>query len=91
MEDDEVLRSALDFALHKYPERVEMIPLRELMIESARQNEKRAAYVKLSVPDEVVKNLRGPDQEGGDLVLLVRVPREVRERQVSKIILPGEV
>ena len=89
MEED--LKSALDFALQKYPERVEMIPLRELVTESARQNGKRAAYAKLSLPDEVVKNLRGPQREDGDLVLLVVVPREVRKRQESLIILPGEI
>ena len=82
-------RSSLDFALQKYPERVELVPLRELVLESARQNEKRPAYVKLAVPDEVVKGLRGRADEG-DLVLLVRVPREVLERRTSKIILPGE-
>jgi hypothetical protein len=83
-------KSALDYALQKYPERVEMIPIRELVLESARRNEKRPAYVKLAVPDEVVKGLKGRAEEG-DLVLLVRVPREVLERQTSRIILPGEV
>ena len=83
-------RKAIEFALQKYPERVEMVPLGEIVVESARQNEKRPAYVKLAVPDEVVKGLRGRPGEG-DLVLLVRVPREVLERQESLIILPGEV
>lgn len=41
------------------------------------------------MPDEVVKSVRGGT--GGDLVLLVRIPKEVRERQDSRIILPGEV
>lgn len=82
-------RKAVEFALQKYPERVEMVPLGELVVESARQNEKRPAYVKLAVPDEVVKGLRGRPGEG-DLLLLVRVPREVLERQESLIILPGE-
>ena len=39
-------RSSLAFALDKYPERVELIPLSQLVTESARQNEKRPAYVK---------------------------------------------
>lgn len=81
---------SLAYALEKYPERVEMVPLRELVTESARQNDKRPAFVKLSVPDEVVKQLRGrPDD--ADLVLLVRVPKEVLQRQDSLIVLPGEV
>jgi hypothetical protein len=84
---------ALTFALEKYPERVEMLPLAELVIESARQNDKRPAYVKIAVPDDMVKALkgaRGPETER-DLVLLVRLPREVLERSESRIVLPGEV
>lgn len=83
-------QQALAFALEKYPERVEMIPLGDLVIESARRNEKRPAYVKLAVPDEVVKGLKGKAEEA-DLVLLVRVPKEVLARRESRIILPGEV
>lgn len=78
----------LRFALERYPERVEAVPVRELVLESARQNPKRPAFVKLAVPDAVVKGLRGSDE--GDLVLLVRVPKEVLARQGSRIILPGE-
>ncbi|MBV8201313.1 MAG: hypothetical protein JOZ15_11880 [Acidobacteria bacterium] len=84
-------RKALRFALDKYPERVELLPMHELVIESARQNPKRPAYVKLAVPDEVVKSLKGAPQADRDLVLLVRVPREVLERAESRIILPGEM
>jgi hypothetical protein len=83
-------RKALAYALEKYPERVEMIPLQEILIESARQNPKRPAYVKLAVPDEVVKSLKGR-QEEHDLVLLVVVPKQVLERSESRILLPGEV
>jgi hypothetical protein len=83
-------RQSLAFALEKYPERVEIVRFEELLIESARQNEKRPAYVKLAMPDEVVKRLRGGGEER-DLVLLVRVPKEVLERSESRIVLPGEV
>lgn len=79
---------ALSYALERFPERVESVPVHELLLESARQNPKRPAYLKLAVPDEVVKSVRGGS--GGDLVLLVRVPREVLERRESRIILPGE-
>ena len=37
------------------------------------------AFVKLAVPDDLVKSLRG-SRESSDLVLLVRVPGEVGER-----------
>jgi hypothetical protein len=82
---------ALTFALEKYPEKVELIPIGQLVIESARQNAKRPAYVKLAVPDEVVKGLKGTPSAEQDLVLLVRLPREILQRSESRIVLPGEV
>jgi hypothetical protein len=81
---------ALSYALEKYPERVEMVPIEQLVTDSARQNPKRPAYVTLAVPDEVVKSLKG-GRDDRDLVLLVRVPKEVLERSESRILLPGEV
>src|SRR5262249_45056567 len=83
--------SSLTYALEKYPDRVEVVPLPRLVTESARQNEKRPAYVKLAVPDDIVKSLRGRPGEAQDLVLLVRVPKEVLGRKESRITLPGEV
>lgn len=83
-------RKSLEYALEKYPERIEMIPIRELVTDSARQNPKRPAYVTLQVPDDVVKGLRGR-QEDTDLVLLVVVPKQILERSESLIVLPGEV
>lgn len=83
-------RKSLSYALEKYPERVEMVPIEELVTDSARQNPKRPAYVTLAVPDEVVKSLKGGRQER-DLILLVRVPKEILERSESRILLPGEV
>jgi hypothetical protein len=80
----------LAFDLEKYPERVQAIDVAELVIESARQNAKRPAYLKIAVPDEWVKALRGP-REGRNLQLLVEIPRDVEERSESSIILPGEV
>lgn len=80
----------LRFALEKYPEKVEIVPVGELMLETARQNDRRPAWVKLALPDEVVKSLRGrqPDREQ---VFLVRLPHDVSERAESRIVLPGEV
>jgi hypothetical protein len=80
---------ALRFALDKYPQKVELVPLAQLVTESARENERRPAWAKIALPDAVVKGLRGGDGDG-DLVLLVRVPREVLARGESKIVLPGE-
>lgn len=83
-------RKALAYALEKYPERVEMAPIEQIVTDSARQNAKRPAYVTLAVPDEVVKSLKG-SRDDRDLVLLVRVPKEILERSESLILLPGEV
>jgi hypothetical protein len=81
---------SLSYALEKYPQRVEAVPVEELVTDSARQNAKRPAYITLSVPDEVVKSLKGRREER-DLLLLVRVPKEILERADSLIVLPGEV
>ena len=83
-------RKALAYALEKYPERVEMVPIEQIVTDSARQNAKRPAYVTIAVPDEVVKSLKG-SRDDRDLVLLVRVPKEILERSESLILLPGEV
>ena len=80
----------LAFALEKYPERIEVMPVDRLLQDSARQNEKRPAYLKLAVPDDVVKTLRGRE-DAKDLLVLVRVPKEVLSRKDSRIVLPGEV
>jgi hypothetical protein len=85
----------LRFALERFPERVEVIPLGQLVTETARRNDRRPAWVKLALPDDLVKALRGAGPAGaasaeGDVALLVVVPREVAERQDSRIILPGE-
>ena len=82
-------RKTLRFALDNYAERVEAMPISQLVIDSARAKPKRPAYVKLAVPDAVVQAVRGP-RAGGDAYLLVRIPAEVEERVDSRIVLPGE-
>lgn len=80
----------LKFALDKYPERVSATPVKRLLMDSARQNAKRPAYVKLALPDDLVKALRGTT-ETEEVLLLVSVPRELESRADSRIVLPGEV
>ena len=87
MED---LVKKLQFALDKYPQQVELVEVADLLLDSARQNEKRPAFVKLALADELVKSLRGQRQQK-DVLLLVRIPSEVLERSESRIVLPGEV
>ncbi len=85
---DEQLKT-LRFALDNYPDRVEILPLADLVLDSAREKPKRPAYLKLAVPDAVVQGLRRP-RPGGDLYLLLRIPAEVSGRADSRIVLPGE-
>lgn len=80
----------LAYALENHPQRVETVDVRELLMESARQNPKRPAYLQLAVPDDLVKSVRGR-KEDGDLVLLVRIPKEILQRRDSRIILPGDL
>ena len=80
----------LRFALEKYPQQVELVPVADLLLDSARQNDKRPAFVKLAMADELVKSLRGQRQQK-DVLLLVRIPGDVLERSESRIVLPGEV
>lgn len=82
-------RKHLAYALETYPEQVEVASIDQLLLESARQNAKRPAYLKLAVPDDMVKQLRG-QREQRDLVLLLRVPRDILDRAESPIILPNE-
>jgi hypothetical protein len=84
------LLKQLQFALQKYPQQVELVPIADLLLDSARQNEKRPAFVKLAMADELVKNLRGQRQQK-DVLLMVRIPSEILERADSLIVLPGEV
>ena len=56
-------------ALEKFPQRVEITPAADLLLDSRRANPKHPASIELAVPDEVVKDLRGsPDR--GDLLFL---------------------
>lgn len=82
-------RDALRFALEKYPQQVEVVPLEDLVTETARANPKRPAFVKLALPDEVVRDLRRGGSSGR--LLLVHLPEEVLERAASRIVLPGEL
>ena len=86
----DALKQALAFALEKYPHQVEVADVSSLLIDSARESGKRPAYIKVAVPDETVKGLRGR-KTPTDHLLIVRVPREMAERAASPIILPNEV
>ena len=83
--------NALVFALEKYPERVAVTPVKNLVMEAAREKSARPAYLKIAVDDDDVKAIRGSEDKAKDMLLLVRIPKDVQERSTSSIILPGEV
>jgi hypothetical protein len=86
---DHPLYQVLDFAREKYPERLSMFSLEGLLLDTARQNDKRPAWVKMATVDNVVKNLVG-NPKLRDVYILVRIPRDVVDRVGSKIVLLNE-
>lgn len=50
-----------------------------VILQAARENDKRPAYLVLGVPDEIVKNQTG-DPEQRDLILLVHVTRSLQRK-----------
>lgn len=54
---------------------IEAVPLNALVMDTARQNDKRPAYIKVYVPDSWTLSLRG-DQALQDVFVAVRIPRE---------------
>lgn len=80
----------LRYALDNPNPDTEFKTIGECYIESARQNDKRPAYVKLMVPDDWIKNIRGT-AELQDIYMLCHFPREMWERFKSPILMDGEV
>ncbi|HPR62635.1 MAG TPA: hypothetical protein PK014_00300 [Thermoanaerobaculia bacterium] len=77
-------------ALEQHPGEVGVVDISEYIIDSAREKSDRPAYIKVAVPDHVVKNLRG-DPSRRDKLCLVFIPHSLKERSESRIILPGEL
>ena len=78
----------LAYAAEHYPKSIEMVPLKSVTVDSARQNGKRPAYLTIRVNDEIAKQIRGNEER--DLLMLVLVPKYVIDRQESPIVLPSE-
>lgn len=85
-QDHDFLKNALE----KYPQGVAVLNLEPFIVDSARGRGEKPGYVKLALPDEMIKNLRG-DPKMRDAFFLTIVSRDVRERSESPIILPGEL
>ncbi len=66
------------YTAQHHPKKLGILPLRDALMDMARQNGKRPAYLKIAVHDDVVKNLKG-DEERMDSYYLVLIPRDVAE------------
>ena len=82
-------RSEIVHASFMLPD-VAVINFSDHVLDSAREKPGRPAYIKLAVPDAVVKNFRGSSDQR-DTFCLVVLPKNVKERSQSRIILPGEI
>lgn len=79
------IEKLLDY-VKKYKNIIEFINIEEILIDSSRGGEKKKGVLKIAVPDEVVKNLRG-DPEKRDLILIVHIPNEIRKKIESPLII----
>jgi hypothetical protein len=74
--------------LEKFPNAVEIVPLEEILLDSARAGGEAHGTLKLAAPDSMVKNIKG-DPARRDTYLLVHIPHDILRREESPIILPG--
>jgi hypothetical protein len=81
------LHSLLEFAIANNMPGVFAINMLDVLGDSARQNDKRPAWVRVMVPDQVVMNITGKPNLR-DHYFVVHVPREVVDRFESPLILP---
>lgn len=72
--------------LQKYKDLIEIADLEKVMVDSSRGKEGGPGFIKIAVPDEIVKNLRG-DKEKRDLILLIRIPNDLKKKMESPIII----
>lgn len=72
--------------LQKYQNSIEIIEIEKTLLDSARGKEGKFGAIKIAVPDELVKNLRG-SKEKRDLILIVRIPNEIKKKMESPIII----
>lgn len=68
--------SFLVHALKKFPETIDINTIGNLLVNAARQNDKRPAFFQLVVQDDWVKNVYG-HEDLQDVFIIARIPREV--------------
>lgn len=87
-------REDLDFALQHCPEALQCARVQDLAegwSRAPRDRHGRAlgsgrGGVKLSLPDEIVRNQRGPEDDR-DLIILIKIPAAVRKQRRSRVYL----
>jgi len=57
-----------------------------MLVNAARQNDKRNAYIKLLVEDDIVKNIQGSDKP--DNYAIIRLGRKIEDYEKSGLYLP---
>ena len=80
----------INYAIKNMPEETEILPVGSIVMDAARQNDKRPAYIKIAVPDRMAQNLKG-DSEKRDLLLLFKIPRAAVDEIESPIVRPDRV
>ena len=63
--------------------RLPVIDVRDYLLDSKRQNEKRNGQITVELHDEVVKALRGPQKKATHRVMMVLIPTDVEKRALS--------
>lgn len=63
-------------AIRDHVERLSIFQIDGLLMDAARANDKRPAYLKIATLDSIVQNVRGNDKLRDEL-LIIRIPREV--------------
>ena len=79
----------LVWALNNEPGEISGAMIETVLMDSARSNGKRPAYLKVAVTDEVVKELKGSVDKRQNLILMISIPMATVEKADSPIILPS--
>lgn len=80
---DAGLLETITGAVAGHADRLEGVLVNAVVIDSARQNDKRPAFLKVSVFDDWVRNMRG-GAALADAYIMLRIPRDVLEDVTSR-------
>lgn len=83
--DEAAVMRVIGYALQHAPERLSIFPVLNLLMEWARSNDKRTAYLKIATLDSVVVNAAG-NPKLRDYYFMLRIPREIGDRAFSPIV-----